>query len=215
MSTPNNPTPPPPPPPATPKENLRLPWIVAGVFGLFAFLMFLGHCSHSDQGKNPPTSATATTPTSATATSSAAIDGGGGSATAAPATTTAPQGPQPPAYVRELTFDVKPGPDGDIVTATYKIGENFTKGLTKDSARIETMDILKYALQAYPNAVEFDVHAMADMVDTYGRTSVDQVATLIYMRDSLDKINWQNFDFANIWNVPICLPVYIDPALLY
>jgi hypothetical protein len=84
------------------------------------------------------------------------------SAAAAPNTTTTTEGPQPP-NVQQLTWNVQPGPDGDIVTATFKIGENLTNGLTKDGARYDTIKILKYAQQVYPNLAEVDVHAMADM----------------------------------------------------
>jgi hypothetical protein len=199
MSTPNNPTPPPPPPPAPAKKPRKWPWIVFAV----VFLSIVGHCQHSHHGGGSSTNSS----TSSTAASP--------SATAAPDTSTTPQGPRPP-NAKDLTWNVQPSPDGgDIVTATFKIGENLTKGLTKDGARSDTADILKYALQAYPNAVEFDVHAMADMVDVYGRSSVDQVATLTYSRANLEKIDWHNFDTNNMWNIPIADSADVHPAFLY
>ena len=106
-----------------------------------------------------------------------------------PGTPTPPgavQGPKPPAGV---TFDTRPGPAGDIVDAGFKIGESLTSGLMKDNARITTVDILKYAQQAYPNLAEVDVSAAADIQDVYGRSSVDLVASLTYSRATLDKID--------------------------
>jgi hypothetical protein len=176
------------------KKKPKWPWIVAG----FVLFLFVVGRVHSDQGKN--------TATSATATSSAA---------AAPATTTTPQGPQAPAGVQGLWFDVKPGPNGKIVTAHFKISEGFTNGLTKDGARIDTMHILKFAQAKYPNLAEVHVDASADMVDMYGRTSVKQVVTLVYSRATLDKIDWDNFDFANIWNFPIADFAEVHPAFQY
>jgi hypothetical protein len=187
--------------PPVKKAPQKWPWIALSVVVLIIILAQLGK-SGSD---NSSTSSSSASSASAATTS----------APAAAPTTTTPQGPQPPAGVKNLTFDVQPGPDGDIVTARYKISENLTAGLTKDGARIDTVSILKYAQAAYPNLAEVDVDASADMVDTYGNTKYEQVATLIYTRATLDKINWENFDFKNVWNVPIALPVYIHPAFLY
>lgn len=177
MSTPDNEQ------TATPASAKKVLGIVAVIV---LFLIFGERCAHSDQGKNTPTSATATS-----------------SASAAPATTTTPQGPQPPADVHGLTFDVNPGPNGDIVTAKFKISQDFTMGLAKDGARIDTVNILKYVQAAYPNLAEVHVDASADMEDIYGRTGVPQVVTVVYSRATLDKIDWHNFDFKNIWNYPI------------
>jgi DNA modification methylase len=80
---------------------------------------------------------------------------------------------------------------------------------------MDTVSILKYAQTAYPNMAEVDVDASADMVDMYGRTSVDQVATLTYSRATLDKIDWNNFDFKNIWNIPIADSAEVHPAFQY
>jgi hypothetical protein len=189
--------------PATAKKKRKWPEIsdratslTIIVAGVVLFLIIVGHCGHSDQGKN--------TPTSATATSSAA---------AAPATTTTPRGPQAPADVQGLWFDVKPGPNGKIVTAHFKIGEGFTNGLTKDGARIDTMNILKFAQAAYPNVAEVDVDGSADMVDQYGNTKGEQVVSLTYTRATLDKINWQGIDFKNIWNIADFAEVH--PAFQY
>ena len=137
------------------------------------------------------------------------------SSSAAAAAPTTPQGPKPPANVKALNISPPPGPDVDVVTARYKIGENLTEGLTKDGARIETVDILKYIKAAYPNLTEVHVAATADMVDRYGNTKEDQVATLVYSRATLDKINWDNFDFKNIWNIPIADSAYVHPAFQY
>jgi hypothetical protein len=136
---------------------------------------------------------------------------GQGKNTATSATTTT-KGPQPP-QVQGLRWDIQPSPDGDIVTAKFKIAENLTKGLTKDGARIDTMNILKYAQQAYPNLAEVHVDASADMTDQYGNTTDDQVVTLVYTRATLNKINWHGLKFQDVWNIADSAEVH--PAFQY
>jgi len=154
------------------------------VAGVVVLLIIIAGLSGNDgQGKNTATSATTTT-----------------------------QGPQPP-QVQGLRWDIQPSPDGDIVTAKFKIAENLTKGLTKDGARIDTMDILKYAQQAHPNLAEVHVDASADMTDQYGNTTDDQVVTLVYTRATLNKINWHGLKFQDVWNIADSAEVH--PAFQY
>lgn len=199
MSTPGNEYyAPPPPPPAPVKKKRKWPWIVAGVV---LFFMIVGQCGHhsdtsstSGQGKSTATS-------------------GSPASSAAAAAPTTPQGPKPPANVEALKISPPPGLDVSVVTARYKISENLTKGLTKDGARMDTVDILKYVKAAYPNVSEVHVFATADMVDQYGNTSDDQVVTLTYSRATLDKINFANVLPQNIWN--IADDSWVHPAFQY
>jgi hypothetical protein len=134
---------------------------------------------------------------------------GKNTATSAPTTT---HGPQPP-QVQGLRWDVQPSPDGDIVTAKFKIAENLTKGLTKDGARMDTMSILKYAQQTYPNLAAVNVDASAGMTDQYGNTKDEQVVTLVYTRATLNKINWGGLNSNDMWNIADSAEVY--PAFQY
>jgi hypothetical protein len=190
--------------PPPPKQTISTPKSILALFGAILLLLIVGKAC--GDGEREDSSSTSTSPSSATSAAP----------TTPAATPTTPRGPKPPANVEGLTFDVKPGPNGDIVTAKFKIAGGFTRGTTKDGARIDTVDILKYAQAAYPNLAEVDVDALSDMVDIYGRTSVDQVVvTLTYSRATLDKINWDNFHFENIWNIPIADSAYVHPAFQY
>jgi hypothetical protein len=172
-------------PPPPPPATRKKKWKWPWIVAVVALLLIIvGGCGESDQGKNNPTSGMATA-----------------------------QGPQRPADVQGLTFDVKPGPDGDIVTANFKIGENLTNGLTKDGARIDTMKILKYVHAAYPNLAEVHVNGSADMVDKYGNSKDEQVVTLTYTRATLNKINWDGVDFHDMWNIADSAEVH--PAFQY
>ena len=214
MTTPGNehyePPPPPPehyasPPLAPAKKKRKWPWIVAGVV---LFLIIVGQCGHHSDTSSTSSQAKSSTPSQAKST---AASNAPASSAAAPPTT--PQGPKPPANVKALNISPPPGPDVDVVTARYKISDNFTKGLTKDGARINTVDILKYIKAAYPNLTEVHVAATADMVDQYGNTSEDQVVTLVYSRATMDKINFDHILAQNIWNVADYADVH--PAFQY
>jgi hypothetical protein len=205
LSTPNKPPPPPQQPDSTPPTSKRK-YIWLGV-GIFVLLVIVGQCGkHNDNNSSSSSSSSPSSPSSST------------SAAAAPPaepTSTTPPGPTPPS-VKEFSINEQPGPDGtDLVSATYKIGENLTEGLTKDTARIETSQILQYAVAKYPNLTEVDVHARADMTDEYGNSKEEEVATLTYSRATLNRINWQNFNTNNMWNIPIADSADVAPAFLY
>jgi hypothetical protein len=203
LSTPNHPPPPSQQPVSPPvKKKRKWPWIVGGVV---VFLAVVGQCGNHDHNSSSSSSSSSSKPTS---TSTAP-------APAPQTTTTTSAGPAKP-NVQQLTISEQPGPDGsDVVSATYKIGENFTAGLTKDTARMDTAKILQYALAAYPNLTEVDVHANADMTDMYGNNKLEEVATLTYSRATLERINWSNFNTNNMWNIPIADSAYVAPAFLY
>jgi hypothetical protein len=190
-----------------PPKKRKWPWVVAGVL---LFLFIIGQCSSNDHNSASTSSSSSSASTSLPPPSSAPSTPTASSSEAAP-TSTAPPGPALP-DVKDLTINEQPG---DVISATYKIGENLTDGLTKDTARYETSLILKYALAKYPNLTEVDVHGKADLIDVYGNTKLEEVATLTYSRASLDRINWGSFSTKNMWNEPIADSADIAQAFLY
>jgi hypothetical protein len=150
------------------------------IVGIVFFLFLIGRCGSSDDKKSGSESSESPT------TSSIA---------AAPSPTST--GPKKP----EATFTTAPGPDGDEVTATFAIHDNFTEGLIKDGARFDTIDILKYAKATYPNASQVTVQGSFPMKDAYGNTSTDVVVNLTYLRSTLDQINFDGVDKDKIWEI--------------
>lgn len=201
LSTPNHPQVPSQQPVSAPaKKRRKWPWIVGGIV---VFLAIVGQCGNHDHNSSSSSSSSSKTPSTSAA------------AAPAPDTTTTSAGPTKP-DVQQLTLNEQPGSDGaDVVSATYKIAENLTAGLTKDTARMDTAKILQYVLAAYPNLTEVDVHAKADMTDMYGNSKLEEVATLTYSRATLERINWSNFNTNNMWNIPIADTADVAPALLY
>jgi hypothetical protein len=155
--------------------------VIAVIVGIVFVLFLIGKCSSSDDKKSESESSESRTTSSVT--------------TASPSPT--PTGPTKP----DATFTTAPGPDGEEVTARFAIHDNFTEGLIKDGARFETIDILKYAKETYPNASQVTVQGTFPMKDAYGNTSTDTVINLTYLRSTLNQINFDGIDKDKIWEI--------------
>ncbi|BBZ69403.1 DUF2510 domain-containing protein [Mycobacterium paraseoulense] len=125
------------------------------------------------------------------------------SATAAPPAPTeaAPSTPAGPKKPDGVTFSVAPGPNGDVVDARFAIRDNYTEQMIKDGARMDTIDILKYARATYPDASAVNVQGTFPMTDPYGNTSTQVAIDLTYSRATLNKINFDGITKASIWEI--------------
>ena len=127
---------------------------------------------------NSPTSAGPSTPTEA-----------------APSTPTGPKKPD------GVTFATAPGPNGDIINARFAIRDNYTEQMIKDGARLDTIDILRYARAPYPDASAVNVQGTFPMTDPYGNTSTQVAIDLTYSRATLNKINFDGVNKNSIWEI--------------
>lgn len=123
------------------------------------------------------------------------------SSIAAGPTEPAPSTPAGPKKPEGVTFTTAPGPNGDVVNARFAIRDNYTEQLIKDGARLDTIDILKYARATYPDASAVNVQGTFPMTDPYGNTSTQVAIDLTYSRATLDKINFDGISKASIWEI--------------
>lgn len=114
---------------------------------------------------------------------------------AAPSTPTGPSKPE------GVTFTTAPGSDGDVVNARFAIRDNYTEGLIKDGARLDTIAILKYARATYPAASAVNVQGTFPMTDPYGNTATHVAIDLTYSKATLDKINFDGVTKNSIWEI--------------
>jgi hypothetical protein len=114
---------------------------------------------------------------------------------AAPPTPTGPKKPD------GATFATAPGPDGDVVNARFAIRDNYTEQMIKDGARLDTIDILRYAKATYPDASAVNVQGTFPMTDPYGNTSTHVAIDLTYSRATLNKINFDGVSKNSIWEI--------------
>ncbi|MGZ4585657.1 MAG: DUF2510 domain-containing protein [Mycobacterium sp.] len=121
-----------------------------------------------------------------------------GSSTPTEAAPSTPAGPKKPDGV---TFTTAPGPNGDVVDARFAIRDNYTEQMIKDGARLDTIDILRFARATYPDASAVNVQGTFPMTDPYGNTSTQVAIDLTYSRATLNKINFDGVSKNSIWEI--------------
>jgi hypothetical protein len=88
-----------------------------------------------------------------------------------------------------------------VVDARFAIRDNYTEQMIRDGARLDTIDILKYAKATYPDASAVNVQGTFPMTDPYGNTSTRVAIDLTYSRATLDKINFDGITKTSIWEI--------------
>lgn len=121
-----------------------------------------------------------------------------GSPTPTEAAPSTPAGPKKPDGV---AFTTAPGPNGDVVDARFAIRDNYSEQMIKDGARLDTIDILRYARATYPDASAVNVQGTFPMTDPYGNTSTQVAIDLTYSRATLNKINFDGVTKNSIWEI--------------
>lgn len=109
---------------------------------------------------------------------------------------------------------VAANPGAEIVL-TWAIDENITAGLTKDTARRETVDILEVIRSFkgvdWTGARLEGTHAL---VDELGNASEERVFFGSYSRDTIERINFDGFNMKNAWEITDEEP-FVHPAFEY
>lgn len=108
----------------------------------------------------------------------------------------APDSPKPPAGVE---FDVLPGDGGDSVFAEFDVSENVVAGTVRSVAQDETVAILKYARGTYPDASK--IFVLGWLPPAEGSIEERQVLDAEYGRATLEKMNFDQIDSAQIWEL--------------
>ena len=102
---------------------------------------------------------------------------------------------------------------GQRVVIKWAINENLTEGLTKDTARKEAVDILKAIRDAEPDYNGVVLEGTYSLEDQFGNTSEDRVVIADYDRTTVERINFDNFRFKNVYE--IAQSATIHPAFVY
>lgn len=170
--------PPPPPPQKKPGGCLKT---VLGLVCIIFVIGIIGNACGSDDDKSSSSSSSSSRSSAASASPRTS------------ATPTTTEAPKPPA-------NYTTGADGSVVAA-FAIHDNFTEGMIKSGARYDTIDILKYAKLNYPSAPQVEVKGSFPMKDAYGNTSTDTVIDLVYLKSTIDQINFDGVDKDKIWEI--------------
>lgn len=188
--------------PAKPKKPLsRMAKIGIGIAVAFVALVIIGSLAPKPPADEQPAAAPTSSSTPEPTTSAPAEPTENPEPSPAPAPAPAPAAPQPPTPPAGVTARVGTGPAGDVVVTEFDIHDSLTKGMIASGARRDTVDILKWADEAYPQATEVTVQGRFPMKDSYGNTSNMKILDVTYSRATLDKINFDGIDSDKIWDI--------------
>jgi hypothetical protein len=184
-----------PPPPPTPASNGIPPIgrVVIGILGVLALLYIMGTAC----GKDDKTSSSSSSPTRSSATVSSSLF-------VAPPPPTPPTPPTPagPVAPQGVVFHTEPGSGGDNVFAEFHITDGLFMALTKTMARQQTIEILRYAHETYPDARQVTVQGMFSTKDAYGNSDPNTIVLNVsYLKSTIDKINFDGMDSDRIWEI--------------
>ena len=214
--------PPGPPQPPKPKPPIyRRPWfIIVGVLVLF----LIGAALLGDPPQEEAQPVASAAPTTVATTNPAPSTTSEPATTAEPVTTAKPTTTAAPKPIPSKTIlrnavvkalgesnrDVKRLPqfsatEGEYIVLTWRINENLTEGLTKDSARLDGVNILK-AIKSVPEHDRYKGVSMKgtySLVDQFGNASEDTVVRATYERRTLERINFEpgGVDFKQIFDI--------------
>jgi len=99
--------------------------------------------------------------------------------------------------VASFSFDATTG----VVDVQWAINDNFTDDMRILGAKLDVSAILQ---QVQQSALPYtSVHAIGtfSLVDTFGNVSEQTVVDVTYLRETIEKINWENFLTDNMFEI--------------
>jgi hypothetical protein len=110
----------------------------------------------------------------------------------------ADSGPQPKVdYVQNVQWTQEADGSETVAYDAATFGSSNLEG----DAKKETVWVLKVAHASFPNAPSVTVNVMGNMCDKYGNCSAKPAAHLVYQQVTLNKINYDNVNPDNIWDL--------------
>ncbi|MDE2099064.1 MAG: hypothetical protein KGL39_17555 [Patescibacteria group bacterium] len=103
---------------------------------------------------------------------------------------------------RLLGLAADPGSDPSagawIVDATLEADQNLTSSMTSDGIEIASDKAFQALLTSDAHIYRLTLHWDLPLVDAYGKTSNGQVVQVSMTLPTAQKIDWSNFEFANL-----------------
>lgn len=93
-------------------------------------------------------------------------------------------------------------PEGEnfVVKVSAEASDNFTKNMIKGGMHIQSLDIVE-KLKELPEVQDVYFSWLFPLQDAYGNSSMDEVMYYWFDRETIDKINFDNFSRGNLPNV--------------
>jgi hypothetical protein len=98
----------------------------------------------------------------------------------------------------------------DLLSIDFNISDNLSSEMIVDGAKIDVMQILRALHDEGISYASVDITGRFSMRDRYGNSSIQDVVELRYSKESLDRINWSNFLWEDMY--AIADDVWLHPA---
>ena len=137
--------------------------------------------------------------------------------------------PEPLKYLENLVADALGSSNRDVprissfiwdtdsseIVVTFAGQDNFTDDMIKRSIQMDIVNVLE-AIHKSGTPLPYNFVAVVGtfaLVDEYGNAKEANVVIATYSRDTLDKINWDNFLTDNIYTVADQDTLFLHPVL--
>lgn len=87
------------------------------------------------------------------------------------------------------------------VLATFDLADNLTDGMMATGAQMDTMEILKAVKEHIGDYERVFVQGSFPMTDQFGNTEDSVILDLLYVKTTVDKINFDGIDPDAIWEI--------------
>ena len=103
-----------------------------------------------------------------------------------------------------------------LISITFTANDNLTEGYIKSGLQLDVAKLLQTVAESNTilNYRSIYIVATFSMVDVYGNTEESQVLRATYDRETLEKINWDNFLFENVYLIANKDDYFLHPAFL-
>lgn len=91
--------------------------------------------------------------------------------------------------------------DSGLIYVQFAIDDNLGIRMIRTGARIDTLTILEEVSQTSLDYSGVDVLGTFELVDQYGNTSESIVTSLYYTRETVERINFDNMLFENVYEI--------------
>ena len=90
--------------------------------------------------------------------------------------------------------------NGDV-TVEFEVGDNLTAGMIKSSAQSACATILQSIVKSQLTFTSIQIYANHELQDAFGQSTNTRVVSALYHRDTVAKIDWNNFLSTNVYRI--------------
>ena len=96
----------------------------------------------------------------------------------------------------------------DQIFVQWAINDNLTEDMIKGGAQLDITEILQAVSESEVEYNSVRVYGTFPLVDSYGNVEETEVVKAVYTLETLEKINWDNFLFKNVYEIADSLQLH-------